>query len=175
MPFISRLYNFFKAKPDYIEYLCARGVKIGENVHIIDSLIDETYSFLITIGSNVTITGASVLCHDASTKKPLGYTKIGKVTIGSNVFIGRGSIVLPNTTIGEGTVIGAGTVVSGNIPPNSVVVGNPCQILCSYEEYLEKHKKRMNESTMIHKDFNELTKEEMDDISSHINGIWYAP
>lgn len=172
---IRKIVSVLQKKPDYIDYLRSHGVSIGDNVHIIDSLIDETYSFLISIGNNVTITGASVLCHDASTKKPLGYTKIGKVTIGSNVFIGRGSIVLPNTTIGEGTVIGAGTVVSGNIPPNSVVVGNPCQILCSYEEYLEKHKKRMNESTMIHKDFNELTKEEMDDISSHINGIWYAP
>ena len=172
---IRTIVSVLQKKPDYIDYLRSHGVSIGDNVHIIDSLIDETYSFLISIGSNVTITGASVLCHDASTKKPLGYTKIGKVTIGDNVFIGRGSIILPNSTIERNTIIGAGAVVSGNVPPNSVVVGNPCEILCSYDEYIGKHKKRMNESTMIHKDFNELTKEEMDDISSHINGIWYAP
>ena len=172
---IRKIVSVLQKKPDYIDYLRSHGVSIGDNVHIIDSLIDETYSFLISIGNNVTITGASVLCHDASTKKPLGYTKIGKVTIGDNVFIGRGSIILPNSTIERNTIIGAGAVVSGNVPPNSVVVGNPCEILCSYDEYIGKHKKRMNESTMIHKDFNELTKEEMDDISSHINGIWYAP
>lgn len=172
---IRKIKSVLQKKPDYIDYLRTRGVSIGDNVHIIDSLIDETYSFLISIGSNVTITGATVLCHDASTKKPLGYTKIGKVTIGDNVFIGRGSIVLPNSSIGRDAIIGAGAVVSGNVPPNSVVVGNPCEILCSYDEYIGKHKKRMIESTMINKGFNELTKEEMDDISSHINGIWYAP
>lgn len=99
---LKRIISHFSPKPGYREYLIRRGVKIGENVHIIDSLIDETYSFLISIGNNVTITGASVLCHDASTKKFLGYTKIGKVEIGDNVFIGRGAIVLPNSTIGGG-------------------------------------------------------------------------
>lgn len=162
-------------KPSYIEYLCSKGVSIGENVHIIDSLIDETYSFLISIGSNVTITGASILCHDASTKKPLGYTKIGKVRIGDNVFIGRGSVILPNTTIPWRNIIGAGTIVSGSIPPNSVVIGNPCKILCSYEEYIKKHQARMNNSTIVNKGFNELTKEEMAEISARIEGIWYAP
>ena len=172
---IRKIVSVLQKKPDYIDYLRSHGVSIGDNVHIIDSLIDETYSFLISIGNNVTITGASVLCHDASTKKPLGYTKIGKVTIGDNVFIGRGAVILPNTTIGGETIIGAGTVVSGSIPPNSVVIGNPCKILCSYEEYIKKHQARMNNSTIVNKGFNELTKEEMAEISARIEGIWYAP
>lgn len=169
------LINIFKKKPDIVSYLRSRGVQIGENVHIINSSIDETYSFLISIGNNVTITGATVLSHDASTKKTLGYTKIGKVEIGDNVFVGKGAIVLPNSTIGERTIIGAGAVIAGKIPPNSVVVGNPCKVICSFDEYIEKHRSKMQESNTINKGFNELSEEEKKEILDNINGIWYAP
>jgi len=172
---VRRIVNAFKEKPDYIEYLKNRGVIIGENVDILDSLIDETYSFLISIGDNVTITGAKVLCHDASTKKFLGYTKIGKVEIGDNVFIGKNAVILPNSFIGERTIIGAGAVVAGQIPPNSVVVGNPCKIICTFDEYINKHKLRMNDSNTIHKGFNELSEVEMNSIRDRIDGMWYAP
>lgn len=84
-------------------------------------------------------------------------------------------MILPNTTIPGRNIIGAGTIVSGSIPPNSVVIGNPCKILCSYEEYIKKHQARMNNSTIVNKGFNELTKEEMAEISARIEGIWYAP
>lgn len=50
--------------------------------------------YLVAIGNNVTLTGVRVLTHDASTKKELGYTKVGRVTIGDNVFVGAGFITL---------------------------------------------------------------------------------
>ena len=53
----------------------------------------------------------------------------GPVTIGDNVWIGGGSIILPGVTIGEGTTIGAGSVVTRDIPPNVLALGNPCRII----------------------------------------------
>lgn len=47
--------------------------------------------------------------------------KYGEVKIGSNVWIGAGTIILRDTTIGDNCVIGAGCVVTGNIPPCSLV------------------------------------------------------
>ena len=131
-------------RSDYlIELLRERGASIGENVDILNSSVDTGEAYLITIGNNVTITNASILTHDASTKKALGYTKTGEVRIGSDVFIGMGAIVLPDTRIGSKVIIGAGTVVAKNIPDNSVAVGNPCRVICSYDEYIEKNKKAM--------------------------------
>ena len=50
------------------------------------------------------------------------------VTIGDNVWIGGGAIILPGVTIGSGTTIGAGSVVTGDIPGNVVAAGNPCTV-----------------------------------------------
>ena len=51
------------------------------------------------------------------------------ITIGNNVWIGGGAIVLPGVTIGDNTVIGAGSVVTKDIPANVVAVGNPCRVI----------------------------------------------
>ena len=112
------------------------GVTIGNNVHIFDSYIDPLFPFLITIGDNTTLTDVKVLAHDASTNKELGYTKIGKVQIGSNCFIGAKSLILPGVTIGDNVIIGAGSVITKDIPENSVAVGNPCRVVKSYEDYM---------------------------------------
>lgn len=119
-------------------------VIMGRNVDIINSYIDSGFGWLITIGDNVTITNATILAHDASTKKSLGYTKVGRVDIGNNVFIGYGAIILPNTRIGNNVIVGAGAVVAKDIPDNVVVAGNPCQILCSYDKYISKNKEHLD-------------------------------
>jgi maltose O-acetyltransferase len=51
------------------------------------------------------------------------------VTIGDNVWIGGGAIILPGVEIGNSVVIGAGSVVTKSIPDNVVAVGNPCRII----------------------------------------------
>lgn len=51
-----------------VEQCRARGVKIGDNVDLINAEIDYCFGHLITIGNNVTITNSVVLAHDASTK-----------------------------------------------------------------------------------------------------------
>lgn len=51
------------------------------------------------------------------------------VKIKDNVWIGGGSILLPNVTIGKNSVIGAGSVVTRSIPANCIAVGNPCRVI----------------------------------------------
>jgi maltose O-acetyltransferase len=51
------------------------------------------------------------------------------ITIGDNVWLGGGAIVLPGVSIGDNTVIGAGAVVTKDIPANSVAVGNPARVV----------------------------------------------
>lgn len=140
---IGKISNRKKQK-DIITILRERGVSIGENVDIIDSYIDGCHGRLVSIGNNVTITGARILTHDASTKKFIGYSKIGYVTIGNNVFIGNGAIILPGTKIGNNVIIGAGTVVASDVLDNSVMVGNPAKRLCSFDEYIERNRQRLH-------------------------------
>ena len=51
------------------------------------------------------------------------------VKIWSNVWIGAGAIIMPGITVGENSVVGAGSVVTKDVPPNTVVVGNPARVL----------------------------------------------
>jgi maltose O-acetyltransferase len=51
------------------------------------------------------------------------------VTIGNNVWIGGGAIILPGVTIGNNVTIGAGSVVTKSIPDNKIAVGNPCRVI----------------------------------------------
>lgn len=51
-----------------------------------------------------------------------------KITIGSDVWIGRNAVLLGNITIGHGAIIGAFSVVAKDVPPYAVVVGNPATI-----------------------------------------------
>ena len=51
------------------------------------------------------------------------------ITIGNNVWIGAGSVVLAGVTIGDNSVIGAGSVVTKDIPGGVVAVGVPCRVL----------------------------------------------
>lgn len=51
------------------------------------------------------------------------------VTLGADVWIGHGAIVLPGITIGTGAAVGAGAVVTKDVPPFAIVVGNPARLL----------------------------------------------
>jgi len=53
------------------------------------------------------------------------------ITIGDNVWIGGGAIILPGVAVGENSVIGAGAVVTKDVPANVVAVGNPARVVRS--------------------------------------------
>lgn len=52
----------------------------------------------------------------------------GDVVIGNDVWIGYGAMIV-RARIGDGCIIGAGAVVRGDIPPYSIVIGNPAQVI----------------------------------------------
>lgn len=137
----------------------AKGVAIGENTELYNTKIDSLRPFLVSIGSNTLITGTRILTHDASTKKGLGYTKLGRVVIGDNVFVGINSIILPNVTIGNNVIVGAGTVVAKDVPDNCVAVGNPMRIVGTFQENMEKNKKMLETATLFDVNY-QLTQEE---------------
>jgi maltose O-acetyltransferase len=51
------------------------------------------------------------------------------ITIGSNVWIGGGAILLPGVTVGDDAVIGAGSIVTRDVPRGATVAGNPARVL----------------------------------------------
>lgn len=126
-----------------VAYYRNKGVIIGNNVKLYNVKMDARRPYLITIGNNVILTNCRLLTHDASMFLALGYTKIGRITIGDNVFVGVDCVILPNIRIGNNVVVGAGSVVSKDIPDDSVAVGNPLRIISSYSEFIAKHKDRL--------------------------------
>lgn len=138
-PLIKRLLHG-NSEQQELEYRLSRGMKVGANCHLYSiSSIDGNWPWLISIGDNVTVSSnVTILAHDASSNVVSCGTKLGRVTIGNNVFIGTGSIVLCNTRIGDNVVVGAGSLVTGDIPSNTVVAGRPAKPICSIEEYREK-------------------------------------
>jgi acetyltransferase-like isoleucine patch superfamily enzyme len=51
------------------------------------------------------------------------------VVIGANVWLGRGVVILPGSTVGDHTVVAAGSIVRGNLPPCVLATGNPAQVV----------------------------------------------
>ena len=118
-------------------YLRMAGVKIGTGGMISIGAKIDTHGGSVTIGNNCTITwGCVILAHDMATSllNSGQLTGEGRVVINDNVFIGVNSVVLPNVTIGKNSIIGAGSVVSGDVPPDALVAGNPARVLRRIDE-----------------------------------------
>ncbi len=135
--------------------LIKMGMKVGKNFKRLNGVIlDPSHCWLIEIGDNVTMAPrVHILCHDASTKQFLNYTKIGRVNIGDNVFIGAETVVLPDVNIGNNVIIGANSTVTHSIPDNMVAAGTPAKIICTLEEYLQKEKERMENSPQFGEEY----------------------
>ncbi len=83
------------------------------------------------------------MAHDASTRRYTGETYFAPITIGDNCFIGMHSIIMPGVSVGDNSIVGAGSVVTHDVPPNSVVAGNPAKVIKSVDELIQKRKKEM--------------------------------
>ena len=116
-----------------INYLRNLGVKIGQNCEIW-SLDFSTEPYLIELGDHVAVSSdVSFVTHDEAGpwcfSDELTGVIYGRIIVGNNVFIGHRSTILANTQIGENCIIGAGSVVRGKYPANSVLLGNPAQVV----------------------------------------------
>jgi len=63
--------------------------------------------------------------------------KIERTVIKKGASIGSGATILSNTSIGENAIVGAGSVVTKDVPPNSIVAGNPAKVLRYIEQTVE--------------------------------------
>ena len=119
-----------------------RGTYFGYNVEIGDySGIDINCQLLscdaagIVIGNHVMVAPEVVIMtanhkHDDITRPMQGQGfEIAPVIVEDDVWIGTRAIILPGVRIGRSSVIGAGAVVAKDIPPFSIVVGNPAKVV----------------------------------------------
>jgi len=104
------------------------GCIIGNNVKIHNNVYIAQYT---TIEDNVFIAPGVMIANDLY--PPLKINMKGP-TIEENVKIGINATILPHVIIGKNSLIGAGAVVVENVPPNSVVVGNPGRVIKSIFE-----------------------------------------
>ena len=110
------------------------GYKIGEDVYIgsdfiiIDELEDKG---MVKIGDRVAIAERVTLVVSSNPNfsriRPYVPDLHGEVVIGDDAWLGTGSIIFPNVTIGKGAVVGAGAVVTKNVPDLTIVAGIPAK------------------------------------------------
>lgn len=137
--------------PEQLQTYKKKGMKVGNGCDFVSpgpNFGSEPY--LIEIGNNTTVSfDVAFVTHDAGTRvlrnlatneKEKQTVIYGKIVVGNNCFIGCRSTILPGVKIGDNVIIGAGSVVNRDIPSNSVAAGVPCKVICSLEEYKEKHK-----------------------------------
>ena len=101
-----------------------------------------------------------ILCHDGLTKRYYGYSRVGRVEIGDNVFVGADSVILPNVKIGTNIIIGSSSIVTRDIPDNCVAAGNPRRPIKSYNKFITQNDKLFAECLKFEHCFEPKTPEE---------------
>ncbi len=103
----------------------AEGVEIGDDVMISwgVTITDHNSHSLKCSERQRDVRGWRVRSKDWSG------VKIKKVAIHDKVWIGFNAILLKGVTIGEGAIVGAGSVVSKDVPPFTIVAGNPARVI----------------------------------------------
>jgi len=100
-------------------FIC-EGVTIEDNV-----FVGHGVTFI-----NDTYPRATTPDGDLQTERDWG---VERTLVRRGASIGSGATILPNVVIGENAIVGAGGVVTGDVPANSVVAGNPARFLRSIE------------------------------------------
>jgi serine acetyltransferase len=94
----------------------------------------------ITIGRDCRIAGGVYMFDSSGHPSNPGARRAGAapdpedvkpITLGDNVWVGRNAMIFPGVTIGTGSVVSAGAVVMSEVPPNTVVAGNPARRVAS--------------------------------------------
>lgn len=121
--------------------LRAMGVRIGERCRIYTPHFG-TEPWLIRIGNHVCISNdVTFVNHDLNwpfQDKYESLTGFGTIEIRDNCQIGVRATILPRVVIGPNAIVGACSVVTKDVPPDTVVAGNPARVVCTLDEYERK-------------------------------------
>ncbi len=106
-------------------YRLVWGMDIGEGTRITSSVrLDTTNPKGLHIGAWTHLAfDAVVLCHDFTDRRR------HETWIGSFCFIGGRAIIMPGVKVGDHCIVGAGAVVTKDVPPHSLVAGNPARVI----------------------------------------------
>lgn len=105
---------------------------------------DIAFGNSILVASNVLFVGRDdhITTIPGTTIWDSGRGDTLKAIVGNDVWIGAGAIILSGVTIGDGAVVAAGSVVTKDVPPCTIVGGNPAHVIkdrFATEEEKEKH------------------------------------
>lgn len=136
----------------YVALLAANGLRFTGYPRFISTRAKFDDFELVTIGARTVISSYVILLtHDYSLttaliaigeEPPTDVAVRRPIEIGSNVFIGMNALLLPGTRIGDNVIIGAGSVVRGDIPSDSIMLGNPGVRVGSLTERPERWRER---------------------------------
>ncbi len=138
---IQKLKLRYGSQQTVIATLREMGVRIGEDCRIY-ALNFGPEPWLIRIGNHVCVSNdVTFICHNLTWPLQHKYeslTAFGTIDIRDNSQIGVNVTLLPNIVIGPNAVVGAGSVVTKDVPPNTVVAGNPARVICTLDEFEQK-------------------------------------
>jgi acetyltransferase-like isoleucine patch superfamily enzyme len=122
-------------------------VEIQKNATIGKRCKISSHTFIcegVTIEDNVFIGHAVTFINDLYPRATAGDRlqteadwKVEQTVVKKGASVGSGSTILANVTIGEDAIVGAGSVVTKDVPPKSIVAGNPARILRYIEKTME--------------------------------------
>ena len=109
----------------------AARIEIGPDVYLNGATINCSTS--VSIGARSLIGPVDIVDADFHATSPAGRRdgqagSSAPVVIGMDCWLAAGAIILKGVTIGDGSVVGAGAVVREDVPPRSLVLGNPARV-----------------------------------------------
>ncbi|MBN1530836.1 MAG: hypothetical protein JW895_17375 [Thermoleophilaceae bacterium] len=121
-------YTHLEARNPGSEIVLRDGVHLNNVVTIVSEGPGVALGRRTVVGPGVHVYDSDFHALDPAERHG-GTPRTGRVEIGDDVFLGTGCIVLRGVTVGAGSVVGAGAVVTRDVPPGSVVAGNPARVL----------------------------------------------
>lgn len=113
-------------------------VSIGTGVYIQENVVLQAN---VKIGNNTAVNASSIVSHETELGNSVflapGSHLAGCITVEDGVFIGVGATIMPRLKIGKWSIIGAGSVVIRDVPPYSIVAGNPARLIRTIEPKFE--------------------------------------
>jgi acetyltransferase-like isoleucine patch superfamily enzyme len=119
-----------------------RNCKISSHTFICEGVTIEDHVF---VGHNVTFINDK---YPRSTNNNGALQteedwKVERIIVKKGASIGSGTTILCNVTIGENAIVGAGSVVTKDVPPNTIVAGNPARIFRTIESLPQSEQAEM--------------------------------